>query len=111
MSVAEEDDVKVVPDEADDTQVESSKPEGAVSTADKGVQKTTDNGGGGHSLKSADKNQPIIPATRVPPGQEIALSVMIEASSLRDAKTNNYKTNIFDTFQCTVSNGQVTFFL
>ena len=34
MSDAEEDDIEVVPDEVDDTQVESSKLEGAVSVAD-----------------------------------------------------------------------------
>ena len=37
MSDAEEDDIKVVPDEVNDTQVESSKPVGAVSAADKEV--------------------------------------------------------------------------
>ena len=36
-SDAEEDDIQVVPDEVDDTQVKSSKPVGAVSTADKEV--------------------------------------------------------------------------
>ena len=37
MSDAEEDDIEVIPDEVDDTQVESSKPVGAISTADKEV--------------------------------------------------------------------------
>ena len=37
VSDAEEDDIEVIPDEVDDTQVESSKPVGAVSAADKEV--------------------------------------------------------------------------
>ena len=37
MSDAEEDDIEVVPDEIDDTQVKNSKPVGAVSAADKEV--------------------------------------------------------------------------
>ena len=37
MSNAEEDDIKVIPDEVDDRQVESLKPGGAVSAADKEV--------------------------------------------------------------------------
>ena len=41
MSDAEEDDIEVIPDKVDDTQVESSKPVGAISTADKEVQKAT----------------------------------------------------------------------
>ena len=56
MSDAKEDDIEVVPNEADDTQVGSSKPEGAVSAADEEVQKTSDKSGGGHISKSADKN-------------------------------------------------------
>ena len=56
MSNAEEDDIKVVPDKVDDTQVESSKPVGAISSADKEVPKATNKGGGGQTLKSVDKN-------------------------------------------------------
>ena len=37
VSDAEEDDIEVVPEEVDDTQVESSKPVGAISAADKEV--------------------------------------------------------------------------
>ena len=37
MSVAKEDDIKVIPERVDDTQVESSKPVGAISAADKEV--------------------------------------------------------------------------
>ena len=57
MSDAEEDDIKVIPDEVDDTQVESSKPVGAISAADKEIQKATNKSGGGQTSKSADKNQ------------------------------------------------------
>ena len=56
MSDAEEDDIKVVPDEVDDTQVESSKPVGAIFTADKEVQKATNKSGGSQTSKSVDKN-------------------------------------------------------
>ena len=54
----------MVPDEADDTQVESSKPEGAVSTADEEVKKTTDKSGGDHISKSADKNPTCHPSNK-----------------------------------------------
>ena len=56
MSDAEEDDIEVIPDEVDDTQVESSKPVRAISAADKEVQKATNKSGGSQTLKSADKN-------------------------------------------------------
>ena len=51
-----EDDIEVVPDEVDDTQVESSKPVGAVSAADKEVQKATNKSSGSQASKSVDKN-------------------------------------------------------
>ena len=51
-----EDDIKVVPDEVDDTQVESSKPVEAASAADKEVRKATNKGGGSQTSKSSDKN-------------------------------------------------------
>ena len=56
VSDAEDDAIKVIPDEVDDTQVESLKPVGAVSAADKEVQKVTNKSGGGQTLKSVDKN-------------------------------------------------------
>ena len=56
VSDAEEDDIKVVPDEVDDTQVESSKPVGAISTADKEVRNVTNKSSGDQTSKSADKN-------------------------------------------------------
>ena len=56
MSDAEEGDIKVVPNEVDDTQVESSEPVGAIFRADKEVQKATNKSGGSQTLKSADKN-------------------------------------------------------
>ena len=51
-----EDDIEVIPDEVDDTQVESSKPVGTVSAADKEVRNTTKKSGGSQTSKSADKN-------------------------------------------------------
>ena len=51
-----EDDIEVVPDEVDDTQVKSLKPVGATSAAEKEVQKATNKSGDGQTSKSADKN-------------------------------------------------------
>ena len=107
VSAAEEDDIEVVPDKVDDTQVKSSKPVGAISAADKEVLQATNKSGGGQTLKSGTRIQLVNPATRLHLGPGMGLSVMIEASSLRDAGTNICKT----TFQCTVSSGQVMFFL
>ena len=55
VSDAEEDDIEVIPDEVDDTQVKSLKPVGAISAADKEVQKANKSGGS-QTSKSADKN-------------------------------------------------------
>ena len=56
MSDTEEDDIEVVPDKVDDTQVKSSKPGEAVSAADKEVPKASNKGGGSQTSKSVDKN-------------------------------------------------------
>ena len=56
VSDAEEDDIEVIPDEVDDTQVESLKPVGAISATDKEVRKATNKSGGGQTSKSVDKN-------------------------------------------------------
>ena len=68
MSDAEEDDIEVVPDKVDDTQVESSKPVGAVSPADKEVQKATNKSSGGQTSKSADKTPTGQPSNKASSG-------------------------------------------
>ena len=68
VSNAEEDDIKVVPDEVDDTLIESLKPGGAISTADKEVQKATNKSGGGQTSKSADKNLTCQPSNKASSG-------------------------------------------
>ena len=67
MSVAE-DDIEVVPDEVDDTQVESSKPVRAISAADKEVQKATNKSSGGQASKSADRNPTGQPSNKASSG-------------------------------------------
>ena len=104
VSDAEEDNIEVVPDEVDDTQVESSKPVGAVSTADEEDQKTTNNSSGSQTLKSADKNPTNQPSNKALSGTRDGPVYTIKASSLRDARTNIWKT----TFWCTVPSGQWT---
>ena len=56
ISDAEEEDIKVVPDEVADTQVRGSKPAETVSIADKEVPKATNKEDGGQTSKSAGKN-------------------------------------------------------
>ena len=68
MSDAEEDDIEVVPYKVDNTQVESSKPVGAISTADIEVQKATLKSGGSQTLKSADKNPIDQPSNKASSG-------------------------------------------
>ena len=51
-----EDNIEVVPDEVDGTQVKSSKPVGVTSATGKKVQKVADKSGGSQTLKSVDKN-------------------------------------------------------
>ena len=51
-----EDDIEVVPDEVDDTQIEGLKPVEAIPIADKEVPKATNKEDGGQTSKSADKN-------------------------------------------------------
>ena len=55
LSDAEEDDIEVVPDEVDDTQIEGLKPVEADTIADKEVPKATNIEDGGQTSKSADK--------------------------------------------------------
>ena len=68
VSDTEEDDIKVVPDEIDDTQVESLKPVRATSTAEKEVQKATNKSGGGKTLRSVDKNPTGQPSNKASSG-------------------------------------------
>ena len=103
MSDAEEDDIEVIPDEVDDTQVESLKPVRAISAADKEVLKAMVVA----KPQSLWTRTQLNTATRLCLGHETVLSVMIEASLPRGTRTNIQKT----TFQCTVSSGQVMFFL
>ena len=102
ISDAEEDDIEVIPDGVDDTQVESSELVGAISAADKEVCKATNKSSG---LQT--RTQLVNTATRLCLEHKTVLSVMIEASLPRDARTNIQKT----TFLCTVSSKQVRFFL
>ena len=55
ISDAEEDDIKVVPDKVDDTQIEGSEPVEADTVADKEVPKATNKEDGAQTSKSADK--------------------------------------------------------
>ena len=56
ISDADEEDIEVVPDEVDDTQIEGSKPAETISIADKIVLKATNKEDGGQTLKPVDKN-------------------------------------------------------
>ena len=56
ISDAEEEDIKVGPDEVDDTQIKALKPAETISVADKEVPKATNKEDGGQISKSADKN-------------------------------------------------------
>ena len=55
VSDADEEDIKVVPDEVDDTQIEGSKPAEADTVTDKEVPKATNKEDGGQTSKSTDK--------------------------------------------------------
>ena len=55
ISDAEEDDIEVVPEEVDDTQIKGSKPVEADTVADKEVPKATNKEHGSQTSKSADK--------------------------------------------------------
>ena len=63
-----EDDIRVVPDEIDDTQVKSSKPVGATSATGKEVWKAANKSGGGQASKSAEKNQTGQPSNKASSG-------------------------------------------
>ena len=56
ISDAEEDDIEVVPDKVDDTQIKGSKPFEAIPVADKEVPKATNKEDGGQTLKSVNKD-------------------------------------------------------
>ena len=79
--------IKVIPGEVDDTQVESSKPVGAISAADKEVRKATNKSGGSQASKAADKN-PTREHSRLCLEHKMVLSVTVKASLPRDARTN-----------------------
>ena len=55
ISDADEEDIKVVPDEVDDTQIEGLKPAEADTVIDKEVQRATNKEGGSQTSKSTDK--------------------------------------------------------
>ena len=55
ISDADEEDIKVVPDEVDDTHIEGSKPADADTVADKEVPKATNKEDGSQTSKSMDK--------------------------------------------------------
>ena len=52
---ADEEDIKVVPDQVDDTQIKGSKPAEADTVTDKEVLKATDKEDDGQTSKSMDK--------------------------------------------------------
>ena len=55
VSKVDEEDVKVVPNEVDDAQIEGSKPVGADTLADNEVQEVTNKEDGGQTSKPTDK--------------------------------------------------------
>ena len=55
MSDADEEDIEVVPDKVDDSQIEGLKPAEADTVIDKEVPKATNKEDGGQTLKSTDK--------------------------------------------------------
>ena len=57
ISDADEENIKVVPDKVDDTQIEGSKPVKAETVTDKEVPKATNKEDGSQTLKSTDKKQ------------------------------------------------------
>ena len=65
---AGEDDVKVVPDEVDGTQVKSSKPVGATSATGEEVQKAANKSSDGQTSKSVDKNPTGQPSKKASSG-------------------------------------------
>ena len=89
MLDVEEDDIEVVPDEVDDTQVENSKPVGAVSTEDKEVQKAANKSGGGQTSKSVDKNPTGQPSNKASYGTRDG-PVCYEQSILAEGSRDKY---------------------
>ena len=82
-----EDDIKVIPDEVDDTQVENSKPVGAISIG-KMFERLPTRVVAAKPQSLQTRTQLVNTATRLCLEHETVLSVKIEASSLRDARTN-----------------------
>ena len=92
VSDAEEDDMEVVPDEVDDTQVESSKPVRASSATERKFERLSTRAVAAKHQSLWTRIQMVNWATRLPLGQGMGLSSMIKASLLRDAGTNIQKT-------------------
>ena len=107
ISNADEEDIKMVPDEVDDTQIEGLKPAETVSVADKKSLKATNKEDGGQTLKPADKTQLNNTATRPHLKPVMVQSVITGISSLMVMRTNILRT----TFWCAAFRGQVGFFL
>ena len=68
MMATDEEDIEVVPDKVDDTQIEDSKPVEANTAADKEVPKATNKEDGGQTSKSMDKKPVQKHSNRASPG-------------------------------------------
>ena len=86
---AEEDDIKVVPDEVDDTQIKGLKPSEAISIADKEVPKATNKEDGGQISKSVDKNPAQQHSSKASSGTQDSL-VCYDQDILADSHKDKY---------------------
>ena len=90
VSDADEEDIKVVPDEVDDTQIKGSKPAEADTVTDKEVPKATNKEDGGQTSKSMDKkpvhkcsNRPHLDLGMVQSATIGTSSLMVERTSIQ----------------------------
>ena len=107
ISDADKEDIKVIPDKVDDTQIEGSKSAETIFIVDQEVLKATNKEDGGQTLKPGTRTELDNTATSPHLKSTMVQSVMTGISSLTVIRTNILRA----TFQCTVSRGQAGFFL
>ena len=89
ISDAEEEDIKVVPDEVDDTQIEGLKPVEANTITDKEVPEATNNEDGSQTSKSTDKKPAQQHSNRASSGTQDGL-VCYSRDILTDGHKDKY---------------------
>ena len=88
VSDAEEEDIEVVPDKVDNTEIEGLKPAEAGTGADKKVPEATNKGNGDQTLKSMDKKPVKNTATELHLDLKMVQSAMIGISSQMVKRTS-----------------------